>query len=347
MRPSPLLALALWAAPLAAQPAGDAASRRAAAEGRFVRALTAHRLGDDSTAARVLDEVLRERPDDPAVLDARAEVALELGDAPAALYYAAQAATHAPDEAAIHLRLAQALRETGDVGGAIRALDAARRLDPTDPAPLVALVDLHAEAGDAEAEREALEALVRIGDTPAARLRLSALYERSGDLDRARAEARAALRLAPGEPAVRRRLDALNGVPKADPAARRPATSGPAGASGEALYSAGRYEEAADALLDVVGDDPRRIDAWALALDALAQTADPRAGATADDALLLFPSVPSVLAPAAEAYLAAGRAADARAAAERGLIALDVLGAAAPDAAALRTRLQRTLDAAQ
>ena len=337
-----LLALALGASPLAAQPASGPAAQRAAAEGQFVRALTAHHLGDDAEAARLLDVVLRERPADAAVLDARAEVALALDDAPDALYYAQQAAEHAPDEPSVHLRLGDALRQTGDDAGAVRAFDAARRLDPAAPSPLVSLADLHAETGDAEAEREALEALVRLGDTPAARLRLSVLYERAGETDRALDAARQAVRLAPGEDALQQRVTALEGRTHAE---ATPPTSG-AGASGEDLHAAGRYAEAADALLDLVESEPRRLDAWALALDALARTADPRAGATADDALLLFPSVPSVLAPAAEAYLASGRPADARAAAERGLAALDVLGDEADDADALRARLQRSLDAA-
>jgi predicted Zn-dependent protease len=337
-----LLSLALLAGAAQAQ---DPAAR-ARDEGRFVRALTAHYLDDDSTAAQLLDEVLESRPGDPAVLDARAEVALALGRPADALFFAERAAERAPERAAAHLRLGEALRAAGQAGAAVEALETARRLAPTDPAPLVALAGLHAERGRADAERGALEALVAVGDTPAARLRLSVLYEEAGDLDGARAAARAAARLAPAEPAVRRRLDALAG-PTAEPPSAAPAASGTPGAGaadGVALHAAGRYAEAADALLALLDDDPRRLDAWALALDALAQTTDPRAGAVADDALLLFPTVPSVLAPAAEAYLAAGRGADAAAAAQRGIEALAALD---PDEAEpLRARLERTLDAA-
>ncbi|MEM1118668.1 MAG: tetratricopeptide repeat protein, partial [Bacteroidota bacterium] len=311
--------------------------QRAAAEGQFVRALTALRLGDNAEAARLLDEILRARPTDAAVLDARAEAALALADASSALFYAQQAAEQAPDEPSVHLRLAEAFRQTGDAASAVGALDTARRLDATDPAPLVALADLHAAAGDTEAERETLEALVRLGDTPAARLRLSVLYERAGDTERALDAARRAVRLAPGEPRLRDRVASLRSPDV--PAAPGPDASD---VDGEALHAAGRYAEAADALLDLVEREPRRLDAWALALDALARTGDPRAGATADDALLLFPSVPSVLAPAAEAYLAAGRSADARDAAERGLQALDILGDV-DGADAFRARLQRAL----
>ena len=107
--------------------------------------------------------------------------------------------------------------------------------------------------------------------------------------------------------------------------------------------AAGRYAEAAEALLAEVDADPRRVDAWALALQALARTADPRAGATADDALLLFSSSLPVVTAAAEAYAAAGRADDARQTAQRGLSLLDVVGDSVPDTAALRTRLDAVL----
>ena len=126
--------------------------------------------------------------------------------------------------------------------------------------------------------------------------------------------------------------------------ARSAASPTPGGeADGSALFAAGQFAEAADALLAEIDDDPRQIDRWALALQALAQTADPRAGATADDALLLFASVPSVLVGAAEAYAAAGRTDDGLAAAQRAADALDLLGDDLPDAPALRARLDAVL----
>lgn len=106
-----------------------------------------------------------------------------------------------------------------------------------------------------------------------------------------------------------------------------------------AAYRAGRYSEAAEALLTVVDEDPRQMTAWTLVLDALARTSDPRTSDTADLALLLYPTVPSILIPAAEAYRAAGRSDDARTAAESALRALD----AGPDDAALRQRADALL----
>ncbi|MGB3543008.1 hypothetical protein, partial [Rubrivirga sp.] len=92
-------------------------------------------------------------------------------------------------------------------------------------------------------------------------------------------------------------------------------------------------------LLDRVDADPRAVDAWVEVLRAMAQAGDARAGETADDALLLFGSVPSVLVGAAEAYVAADRGADALDASARALEAITLLGDALQDADALRARL--------
>ena len=329
--------LVLLALPVGASAQG-ASARTAYAQGKFVQALTAHYLGNDSTAVRVLDDILSLRPDDPAVLDLRAEVALAHEGPASALFYADRTVEVAPRQADGHLRRAEALLAAGRTRDAARALEAARDLAPDRLDVLLALADVYGALGDGAREAEVLETLVQIGDTVAARLRLSALYEAAGNQDRALTAARAASRLAPAEPAVRQRLAALAGAPA------EPAASASSAADGAGLYAAGRYAEAADALLDALADDPRDLAGWALALEALARTADPRAGATADDALLLFPTVPAVLAPAAEAYAAAGRRADAVATAQRGLDTLDALGDRLPDADALRVRFRRTLD---
>ena len=335
-----VLLLLLAPALAAAQPGTDA---RLA--GRFVRALTAVAVEDYETARTTLDEILETAPDDGAVLAVRAEVAGRLGDAADAVYFARRATDAAPDEPAGWLGLAAALREAGQPDEAAGALDRALALAPTDLDALTAAADLAAERGDAEAEREALGALVRVGDTVAARLRLSALAERAGDRDEALAQARAAARLAPSETAVARRLVELSDATRPSsptPTAPTTSASGPAD-GGAALFEAGRYAEAADALLAEIDADPRQLELWALALQALAQTADPRAGSTADDALLLFSSAPAVVTAAAEAYAAAGRLDDARDAARQGLGALDLVGDTLPDAAALRARLDAVL----
>ena len=326
-----LLALLVTGAGAAAQPGGDAAERRAYVEGRFVRALTFHAVGDEGAAAAALDEVLELRPDDPAAYDARAEVALARGETTDALFYAERAVALAPDAAPLRLGLARALAGAGRPRDAVGAAEAARDLAPDDPAVWEALAGLYARTDQPEAEREALTAWTRLDDTAPARLRLSSLYEADGDGAAARDQALAARRLAPGDPAVLRRLATLD----------RPAPAAQAPAAPPRPDAATNAEGGVDALLAVVEADPRRLDVWARALQALAASADPRAGAVADDALLLFPAVPAVAAPAAEAYLAAGRSADARRAAERALAALGD----APDADALRARLDRVLAA--
>ena len=92
----------------------------------------------------------------------------------------------------------------------------------------------------------------------------------------------------------------------APPPRRRPSRPPAPPPRSEPRRPTGRRSERRCALA-IVAADPRRLDAWADALTALAAAADPRAAETADEATLLFPTVPSILAPAAEAYLAAGR----------------------------------------
>ncbi len=319
MRVLPLL-LALLAASAHAQP--DDATR-ARSEGEFIRALTAQALDDDSTAARVLDGLLESGPDATLLL-VRSQVS---ADPAQAAYFAQLAADAAPGRADVQLGLAQALRGAGQTGPAADALETARRLAPADLDVLLATVELAAQRGDDQAEERALQDLVRLGDTVAARLRLSALAEARGDADQALVQARAAARLDPGEPAVRRRLAALvasDAGPVATPAASASASD-------------------VDALLDQVDQNPRDLAAWVRVLDALAQASDPRAAETADDAMLLFSSVPAIVASAAEAYAAAGQPGDARDAAQRGLDALDRLADAVDGAGALRARLAAVL----
>ena len=317
MRVLPLL-FALLAASAHAQP-NDAA--RARLEGEFIRALTAQALGDDSTAAGVLDGLLESGPDATLLL-VRSQVS---ADPAQSAYYAQLAADVAPGRADVQLGLAQALRDAGQPGPAADALAAARRLAPADLDVLLATAELAAQRGDDQAEAQALQDLVRLGDTVAARLRLSALAEAGGEADQALAHAQAAARLAPGEPAVRQRLAAL----VADDA-------GPVAAPAASASDV-------DALLDRLDRDPRDLAAWVRVLDALAQASDPRAAATADDAMLLFSSVPAIVASAAEAYAAAGQPGDARSAAQRGLDALDRLADAVDGADALRARLTAVL----
>jgi hypothetical protein len=319
--PRAALLLLLLTSVAAAQGGADARI-----EGRFVRALTAVAVEDFEAARETLDQILETAPDDASVLAVRAEVAAGLGATADAVYYARRATEAAPADAGAWLALSAALLDADQLADAADAASRAVALDAHNLDALTAAAEIAARLGEPDAEREALAALVRVGDTAAARLRLSTLAERAGDRDEALYQAEAAARLAPSEPAVARRLADLRGAPPS------PVSTPEAGGADDV-----------DALLAQVDADPRRVDLWVQALDALAAAADPRAGATADDALLLYPSVPAVLAPAAEAYAAAGRTGDARATAQRGLDALDLLGDDLPDADALRLRLDAVL----
>lgn len=315
MRTPLLLALAaLGAAPPAhAQPraAPTPAGIQAEAEGHLVRSLTALALGNDSAAVRHAESALALVPGSAAPLDLLAEAYEALGRPTDALYHAGLAAAAAPDEAGVALRLARLQAASGQAAAALASAERARRLSPADAGALALVARLYAAAGRPADEQAALEDLAaRYGD-PAVWQRLAAVYDRSGAPDQALAARRAAGLPAPTAPA-----------PTAPP--------GPA-ASPSVL--------SADEALAIVADDPRRLDAWAAALAALAAAQDPRAGDTADEATLLFPTLPSILAPAAEAYLAAGRPADAARTARAGLAAL---GASDPP---LRARLDRALAA--
>ncbi len=308
-----LLLLLLFPALTAAQTPADAA--RAQAEGRLVRGLTEHALGNDSAAVRLYEAAAALAPASAGPLDALAEAYAALGRPTDALYHAGLAVRAAPENAGARLRLGTLQAQAGQRDAALATLEQARRLSPTDAATLTALAGLYRDAGRTADERAALEALAAFVPTAPMLLRLA---ETAPDADARQNALAAAARLAPADPAVRARLAQSAALPAPS------AGNAPAGS--------------ADAALAIVADDPRRLDAWAEALTALAASRDPRAGTTADDATLLFPTVPSVLAPAAEAYLAAGRTADAARTARAGLAALD----AAPDAA-LRVRLDHVL----
>ena len=320
MRTPLLLALAaLGAAPPAhAQPraAPTPAGIQAEAEGHLVRSLTALALGNDSAAVRHAESALALVPGSAAPLDLLAEAYEALGRPTDALYHAGLAAAAAPSEAGVALRLARLQAASGQAAAALASAERARRLSPADAGALALVARLYAAAGRPADEQAALEDLAaRYGDR-AVWQRLAAVYDRSGAPDQALAARRAA------------------GLPvPAVPAPTVPAPTAPPGpAASPPVLSA-------DEALAIVADDPRRLDAWAAALAALAAAQDPRAGDTADEATLLFPTLPSILAPAAEAYLAAGRPADAARTARAGLA---VLGASDPP---LRARLDRALAA--
>ena len=222
----------------------------------------------------------------------------------------------------------------GDPSRAITSLSTVLEAHPGDAVVLDALAEAyHADGQLAEALYHAELAADRAPDDAAILHRLADLYAASGE----------------AAPAARARERADRIAPRAalPDASAQPAPSDPAPPSDEPsrgdvpgldAYRAGRYAEAADALLDALDADPRQLDAWPLALDALTRTDDARAGDTAELAVLLYPTVPAILVPAAEAFAALGRSPEAREAAEA---ALRVLGESGD--ATLRARGQSLL----
>ena len=248
----------------------------------------------------------------------RAQGALVAGDRASAepLFIAALADLYIGDPARAAIRL-------GDV----------LTIYPDDPVVLDALAEAyHAQGLTAEALYHAELAAILAPDDASIHRRLADVLDASGDAIRAQQARETAQRLDPEAPQL-----AVT-TPRPVTPVRQDVADEPE-MPGEAAYRAGRYADAADALLIVVDENPRQMTAWALVLDALARTEDPRAGDTADLALLLFPTVPSILVPAAEALHAIGRSEDAIDAASSALRALD----SGTDNPALRQRADALL----
>ena len=173
------------------------------------------------------------------------------------------------------------MRARGDDAGAERVLTRFLSRQPTDPGARAALAALRGE----EAAPAAPDAR-----SPEDRLRRARdLYEASGENPDGLEEAES---LVASVLAASDRADAL-------------------ALGGRIAFRQRRYPEAAERLVRALDADPRDVEAWALALRALARSADPRAERVADDALLLLASDASVAAGAAEVLLAADRPADA------------------------------------
>ena len=261
--------------------------------------------------------------------------ALLLASSLTAPTWAQQTATP-PDRAAAEPAFIAALAALydGNAERAVTRLSDVLAMYPDDPVVLDVLAEAYLAQGlTAEALYHAELAASVAPDDATIQRRLADIYDASGDAVRAQQARETAQRLAPDTP----RLSPSTSAPQPSPARTEPASD--TELPGEAAYRAGRYAEAAEALLGVIDEDPRRIEAWPLALDALTRTSDARAGDTADLALLLFPTLPSILVPAAEALLSVGRTDDARSAAESALRSLD----GATDDPALRQRADALL----
>lgn len=229
------------------------------------------------------------------------------------------------ETSAARLRLAALAETAGAPAEAARHLAVAAALDPGEPAVWRRLAEARAAAGDAAGAADAAARADRLD--PAAVLGPPPALSDDASLDGLSADAllarlTAALNRADGTPPDPAALaEALALADRAlDATPQRPDVLA---AAGEAAALAGDDAAAADRLVAAVRADPRQLGAWELGLTVLARSADARAGEHADEAMLLFGSVPRIVGAAALAYAAAGRGADAREAAQRALDRLD------------------------
>ena len=259
---------------------------------------------------------------DPAPLVALAELYARLGR-PAEERRTLETLLSYGETTAARLRLAALAEAAGEPAEAARHLAVAAALDPGEPSVWRRLAEARAAAGDAAGAADAQARADRLDPAAA----LAAPPADDGDLDALGADAllarlTTALNRADGTPPDAGALaEALALSDRLlDVAPRRPDVLA---ATGEAAALAGDDAAAADRLVDAVRADPRQLGAWELSLTVLARSGDARAGEHADEATLLFGSVPRIVGAAALAYAAAGRDADARDAALRALDRLD------------------------
>jgi tetratricopeptide (TPR) repeat protein len=197
-----------------------------------------------AAALQALEQQLRQRPDDPALLEATGHARLAVGE-PAAAADAFRAVLRAmPDSAVAHYHLGcallaagaaqdaagslhqairrdparvpahhslgRALRSLGRAREAIDAFEAARRLDPARPELLFDLARMQLENHcPAECLATLDELLAILPDHPTAHAQRGQAFEALGRHDDALSAYRTALRLRPADPVVRGKLCAL------------------------------------------------------------------------------------------------------------------------------------------
>ncbi len=88
---------------------------------RYARAFAAYRTPDPQTALRLMDELIKERPDDPYFREFRGQILFETGRAVQAVPEYREAVRLAPDQALLKIDLAQALLEMPDRASRLEA----------------------------------------------------------------------------------------------------------------------------------------------------------------------------------------------------------------------------------
>lgn len=331
-----LLVLAgLLAAPALAQRAAPSVERQQVeAEQLFVRGMTRAYIGDYDGAVELYERALGLAPDDPAVLAALAEAHEARGDLTTALFFASRAVERAPNEPSGYRLLAGLQLASGDTNAALATYERLVAAQPDDVGALTALARIQQQSGRlSEALATYERVLDRLGEHAAIRMRMLSIYEHLGDDDGALRSLEALVELDPANEVLRNQLAARyragGDADRADELAPdlvskpEPANPSPAG-DADALFAAGDWPAAADALARTLDADPLDPPAWTrLALAHLYAGNPTSALDVADEALLLFPGQYDLALAAALARTEDGNTADARRAFAGALVILD------------------------
>jgi tetratricopeptide (TPR) repeat protein len=350
-----ILLLLAFLAPSALAQSGGHASEQA-----LVRGLTHMRTADWDAAIAVFMEALRAMPEEPALLVAMSEAQQAAGDVESALFYSSAAARLAPDRPDVLHVHATALLSSGNFNDALRILERLVAEHPTDAQAATRLLSLYLQldqVSDAVAMDAPLasafgahpdllslraDALERAGEVTRliavleelsefrnVDLRLAEAHALNNDLDSAARiwldllpdrEARenlAAVKDRIADPVLRSEIDAV-GMARGN----TPSEDLAPDARVRALLDAGRLEEAAVSIEQLVETDPRQLDLWVEGVKAFNTLSEwKRAAALGMDGLVLYPNYGPLVLPTAEALVADGRSAEAvamaRAALER------------------------------
>jgi predicted O-linked N-acetylglucosamine transferase (SPINDLY family) len=159
------------------------------------------RAGRLPEARRELEDLLRQRPDDPATLQLMASLAYRFGDLRGARALLERAVARAPDDGPLHAQLAEARRSTGDLAAAEAVARRAVELAPALPAALNNLALVLQDQGRLAEAEDALRRAIAVDHAyPRAHYNLGNVLRAAGRPQEAAASLRTALALQPEYP---------------------------------------------------------------------------------------------------------------------------------------------------
>lgn len=316
----------------------------------------AMKAGDDAEALAACHTLLQAFPGHRPTLRTLARLEAAAGHPKAALEALRTLAARAAPDAGMLTEMLQLYTRLEDEAGMERTLRSLIRLadDPAEYGRMLArLYERQGRPDEAVTLYEGL--LSRNPDDAATALALASAYReagRSAEADTLLARTLAGTAATPDQLLARAHLF-LERDPTGAPAraaalmlarqalARAPRHAGALRLIGDLFFDDGAYAAAADTLARALEADPRDPARWDRAVEAYLRAARPLPAARlAEDGLLLFPGRPTLLRARAEAALAAGDDARARAFLTDALTALDDT---APDDAPTRALLLATL----